>query len=470
MRSPTTKPRRSRLGALVALIRQGLAGDEENLAEGPLARAIPLLAVPMVLEMAMEAVFSVVDIFFVAQIGADAVATVGLTESMLALVYAVAFGLAMPAGAVVARRIGEDDRRGASVAAAQAVWLALGVGLLLATPAYFAPELLAMMGGDEAVVGSGASFTVVALLSSPVVMLLFVNGGVFRGAGDARRAMRAVWIANAINIVLDPCLIFGWGPFPELGVTGAAVATLIGRGVGVLYQLAHLWRGPALRLADAARPDLEVAARVLRLSVGGTIQHLVETGSWVAMVRIVAELGSVAVAAYTVTTRLIIFCLLPAWGFSNATATLVGQSLGAKDPERAERAVWLSGLYCSPFLALVTVAFLGAPGPIARLFTQDAAVLEIATEGLFVVGFGYVFYGWQMVTQQAFNGAGDTTTPAAVNVGCFWFVQIPLAWYLTHAAGMGAVGIFVSAAVCYSLAALVGVVLVKRGRWKLRVV
>lgn len=459
---------RSRLGTFVALVREGLAGNESNLATGPLSRAIPLLAVPMVLEMAMEALFAITDVYFVAKLGADAVATVGLTESMLSIVYAVAFGLAMPAGAMVARRIGEQDPQGAAVAGAQAVWLAVAVGLLLAVPALFAEDLLRFMGASPEVVAHGAPYTVVSLCSSPVVMLLFVDGGIFRGAGDPRRAMRAMWIANGLNIVLDPCLIFGWGPFPELGLTGAAVATLIGRSVGAAYQLSCLWRGPGLTLKGAFRFEPEVAGRVLRLSVGGTAQHLVETGSWIALVRIVAELGSVAVAAYTVTTRLIMFTLLPAWGFSNATATLVGQSLGAKDPARAERSVWLSGLYCSPFLAAVTVFFLVAPDSVAGFFTDEPAVLETAGRGLYVVGFGYVFYGWQMVTQQAFNGAGDTTTPALINVVCFWLVQIPLAWTLAHPAGMGATGIFAAAAVCYSLAAVIGVVLVRRGRWKSR--
>lgn len=305
-----------------------------------------------------------------------------------------------------------------------------------------------------------------ALATGPAVMLLFVNGAIFRGAGDPRRAMRAMWLANGINIVLDPCLIFGVGPFPELGLTGAAVATGIGRGVGVLYQLAHLWRGPVLRLADALRVDRVALRRLLSLMVGGTMQHLVETGSWVAMVRIVAELGSPAVAAYTITTRLIMFTLLPAWGFSNATATLVGQSLGEGDPARAERAVWLSGAYCSPLLGLISLGFLFTPEAVAGIFTQDPVVLGMAGEGLFAVGLGYVFYGWQMVTQQAFNGAGDTSTPARVNVGCFWGIQVPLAWALALPGGLGVFGIFIAAATAYTVAAGVGVVLVRRGRWK----
>ncbi len=456
----------ARIAAVIALVREGLSGDEDNAASGPLSRAIPLLAIPMVLEMAMEALFAICDVFFVARIGASAVATVGLTESMMSLVYAVAFGLSMPAGAMVARRIGEGDALGASKTGAQGIWLGLIVGGAMAVSAAFSATLLVWMGAEPDVVQVGTGFTTLSLLTSPVIVLIFVNGGVFRGAGDARRAMRAVWIANAINIVLDPCLIFGLGPFPELGVTGAAVATTIGRTTGVLYQLAHLWKGPLIRLVDAPGFDREIAYKLWRRSLGGTVQHLVETGSWIAMVRIVAEFGSSAIAAFTVTTRIIMFTLLPVWGFSNATATLVGQSLGKKDEARAERSVWLSGLYCTPFLALATLVFMVAPDAVAGLFTDDPGVRDTAAQGLFVVGFGYVFYGWQMVTQQAFNGAGDTSTPARINVACFWLVQIPLAWVLARQVGMGTVGVFASAAICYSLAALVGVVLVKRGSWK----
>ncbi len=414
----------------------------------------------------MEAVFAIVDVFFVAKIGSSAVATVGLTESMMSIVYAVAFGLAMPTSAMVARRIGEKDGPGASATGAQGIWLGIAVGGVMALSALVAPWLLSWMGGDAQVVAVGSGYTRVSLLMSPVIVLLFVNGAVFRGAGDARRAMRAVWIANAINIALDPCLIFGWGPFPERGVTGAAVATAIGRSTGVAYQLAHLWRGPIIRIVDAPKFDRVIARQLFRRSVGGTVQHLVETGSWIALVRIVAVFGSGAIAAFTVTTRIIMFTLLPVWGFSNATATLVGQSLGAGNPERAERSVWLSGVFCSPFLAVATVVFMLWPDVLAGLMTQDPEVRALASQGLFIVSFGYVFYGWQMVTQQAFNGAGDTGTPARINVACFWFVQIPLAWVLCNSLQMGMTGVFAAAAFCYSLAAVIGVVLVKRGTWK----
>ena len=458
-----TEPRRP---SAWAFFRQALSGRVPDVATGDLRRVVPLLAIPMALEMAMEALFALVDIFFVARLGDTAIAAVGLTEAMLALVYALAFGLAMPATAIVARRMGEGLPEDASVAGSQAVLLGALFGLACATGALVAPSLLRLMGAEDSVLREGQNFTRIALASSPVVILLFVNNAILRGAGDASRAMRSLWLANGVNIVLDPCLILGLGPFPEMGVTGAAVATIIGRGIGVLYQVHHLRRGPAISLRGRLRPDPAVALRLLRLSIGGTVQHLVEMGSWMMLVRLMATFGSAAVAGYTVAIRVIIFALLPAWGFSNATATLVGQSLGAGDPDRAERAVWISGRYAMVFLSLVALAFLVLPGPIARFFTGSGEGATVAASGLFVIGFGFVFYGWQMVSQQAFNGAGDTTTPAIVNGVCFWLVQLPLAWGLAVASEMGPTGIFIAVAVAYSIAATVSVALVRRGRWK----
>ncbi|MEC7525465.1 MAG: MATE family efflux transporter [Myxococcota bacterium] len=449
------------------LLVAALRGDVDGIASGPLRRAIPLLAIPMALEMAGEALFALVDVFFVGHLGATAVATVGLTESMMALLYALAFGLAMPATAMVSRRVGEGEPEEAGRTAAQAIWVAAAVGAVVATSSAFAPQLLALMGGTPEVVREGWTFTALMLGASPLVILLFVGGGALRGAGDAAGAMRALWIANGINIALDPCLILGLGPFPELGLTGAALATVVGRSAGVVYQLWRLSRAREVSIRGrlAFRPD--IARRLLRLSIGGTAQHLVETGSWVAVVRVLAEFGSVAVAGYTVAMRLVIFTLLPVWGFSNATATLVGQSLGAGDPARAERAVWLSGSFASVILAIVSLAFLLAPQPLAALFADDVAVVEVAGRGLFIIAFGYFFYGWVMVCQQAFNGAGDTTTPAWINVGCFWCLLIPLAWTLANPAGFGPSGVFIAIATGYSVSAMVSVLLVRRGRWKL---
>lgn len=468
---PSTPPSSSTTATGVAsawaLVRAALSGEvRDDIARGSLKRAIPLLAIPMVLEMSMEALFAICDVFFVARLGADAIATVGLTESLMALFYAVAFGLAMPVTAIVARRVGEGERAEAARAGAQAIWLGAIVGGLMALPALAAPTALRLMGAEASVVEHGSTFAAISLMTSPIIVLLFVNNAVFRGAGDAVRAMRALWIANGINIMLDPCLIFGLGPFPEMGVTGAAVATAIGRGVGLAYQLAHLWHGTSLRLRGHFAFVPAIARRLLRLSLGGTAQHLVETGGWVLLVRIVAGFGSTAVAGYTIAIRVAMFTMMPAWGFSNATATLVGQSLGARDPERAERAVWLSGMYNMVFLGLIAVVFLVAPDHVARLFTDDDEVRTSAAMAMHIIAYGYLFYAWQMVTQQAFNGAGDTATPAWINFGCFWVTQLPLAWLLAHPLGMGPSGIFTAVAVSYSLAALVSIAVFRRGRWK----
>lgn len=449
-----------------ALVRAALSGEAHDVAHGSLATAIPLLAIPMVLEMSMEALFAVCDVLFVARLGASAVATVGLTESVLALVYALAFGLAMPVTAMVARRIGEGDPEGAARSGAQAIWIALVLGALVGMTGLAAPDLLRLMGAEPDAVAEGSAFTAVALGTSPIIVLLFVHNAIFRGTGDAVRAMRALWIANGINLVLDPCLIFGLGPFPEMGVTGAAVATAIGRGCGVVYQFTHLWRGPGLSLRGHMHLRPAIVGRLLRLSIGGTAQHVIETGSWVALVRIVASFGSLAVAGYTIAIRIVIFTLLPSWGFSNATATLVGQSLGAGDPARAERAVLLSGVYNMAFLGALALVFITIPTPIVTLFTDDPSVKAIAATALRIMAFGYLFFAWQMVTLHAFNGAGDTLTPTWINLACYWGVQIPLAWVLAVPLGMEQDGVFTAVALSYAVAAVVGVVLVRRGRWK----
>ncbi|MCX4244745.1 MATE family efflux transporter [Paraliomyxa miuraensis] len=451
-----------------ALWLEALRGSEQDFARLELRKAIPLLAIPMVLEMAMEAVFAIVDVFFVSKLGPDAIATVGLTESLVTLVYALGIGIAMPVTAMVARRVGEGDRKAASHVAGQALLIGLGLGLAIGLPApWVAGSLLQAMGAEPAVVAGGGGYAAVMLGTNAVIMLLFILNAVFRGAGDAARAMRALWIANGINIVLDPCLIFGWGPFPELGVTGAAVATAIGRGVGVLYQIRALMAGPRLRLdLDALRPAPRIIGNILRLSVGGVGQYLIGTASWIVLVRILAGFGSEVVAGYTVAIRIVIFVLLPSWGFANATSTLVGQSLGADDPARAERAVLYSGLYNMAFLGLVSLVLIAWPEAVAGLLTQDPAVLHHASRGLMIISFGYVFYAWEMVLVNAFNGAGDTRTPSLVNLVAFWAVEIPLGWFLSHALGWGPDGVFVAIAVAYSLAAVIAYLAFRRGRWK----
>ncbi len=454
-------------------IKEALGGTQRDFTEGSLPRAITVLAIPMVLEMLMESLFAVVDVFFVARLGHEAVAAVGLTESVLTVIYALAVGLSMPAAAMVARRVGEKDPDGASRAAVQGIGLALAVSIVLgALGAFFAPSLLRIMGASDEILAIGSGYATLTFAANGIIFLLFLNNAIFRGAGDAAIAMRVLWIANGINIVLDPCLIFGLGPFPELGLTGAAVATVTGRGVGVLLQLFLLFGGTR-RIAIARRHlklEPEVLLRLLRLSVGGIGQNLIATASWIGLVRIVSDFGSAAVASYTIAIRVIIFALLPSWGLANAAATLVGQSLGARKPQRAEQAVWIAGTYNMLFLGSVALLFVFLAGPIVAFFTTDPAVLPIATEGLKIISYGYVFYAWGMVMIQAFNGAGDTTTPTWVNFICFWLCQIPLAWWLAHKAGMGPLGAFWAVAISYSLEAVIGVLLFRRGTWKSKVV
>jgi putative MATE family efflux protein len=462
-----------------ALLREALRGSERDFARAPLRKAIPLLAIPMVFEMAMEAVFAIVDVFFVSQLGPDAIATVGLTESLVTIVYALSVGIAMPVTAMVARRFGEGDPRSAARVGGQALLLGLVLGLVLGLPApFFAGDLLAVMGASPAVVEHGSGYAAVALGTNVVIMLLFILNAVFRGAGDAAHAMRTLWIANGINLVLDPCFIFGLGPFPELGVTGAAVATTIGRGVGVLYQLWVLFRpgpsatdgGRATRVEldiDAIRPAPRLIASIMRLSLGGVGQYLIGTASWIVLVRILAGFGSEVVAGYTVTIRIVVFVLLPSWGFANATSTLVGQSLGAGDPARAERAVLLSGLYNMGFLGCISLVLIAWPEPLAGLLTDDPAVRAQAARGLRIISYGYVFYAWEMVLLNAFNGAGDTRTPSLVNIAAFWVVELPLGWLLAHVLGWGPDGVFVAIAFAYSLAAVLAFLAFRRGRWKL---
>ena len=449
-----------------------LRGTEEDFTRGSLNRGVFLLAVPMVIEMAGEAVFAVVDAFYVARLGAAPLAAVGLTESLLEVVYAVAIGLAMATTAMVARRVGEGKPREAARTGVQAILVAIGLSVVLGgAGAWFAPDLLRLMGGDEATVAVGTPYTRIIYGGMFVVMLLFVNNAIYRGAGDAAMAMRSVWLANGVNLVLDPCLIFGLGPFPEMGLTGAAVATTTGRGIGVLYQLRGLSRGPRIRVRrDDVRLDLPLARRLLRVSVGGVGQMLVGTASFIALIRILATFGTVVLAGYVIAVRLVIFVILPAWGLANAAATLVGQNLGAGKPARAERAVWVTGAWNMLFMAAVTVAFVSFARPIVELFTDDPATAAVGTHALRIISYGYVFYAWGMVMLQAFNGAGDTATPTRVNFVVFWLFQIPLAWILARSLGAGPRGVFWAVAVAYSLSAVIGVALFRRGRWKERVV
>ena len=456
-----------------AVVRDAVRGTSQDYTEGPVGRAIVLLAIPMVLEMAMESIFAVVDVFWVSRLGPDAVATVGLTESILTLVYTAAMGLSIGVAAVVARRIGEKRPDAAAEAAVQGIALGLGVaGVVAVLGVTLAPRLLAVMGASSAVTAIGSSYTRMMLGGSATVLLLFLINAIFRGAGDAAIAMRVLWLANAINILLGPCLIFGLGPFPRLGVTGAAVATTIGRGTGVLYQLYRLTRGDA-RIAVrgihiALRPA--VMASLLRLSGSGTFQVLVGTASYIGLVRIMSTFGSAALAGYTIAIRIVIFALLPSWGLSNAAATMVGQSLGAANPTRAERAVWIAAGYNVVVLGLVGAVFALLAGPIVGLFTHDPTAGPTGALALRTISYGFLFYALGMVLTQSFNGAGDTWTPTWINLGCFWLWEIPLAYVLARVLDFGPGGVFLAITVAYSTLALVSAVLFRRGRWKLRAV
>ncbi len=450
-------------------VKEALRGSHQDFTEGSLPRAIALLAIPMVLEMSMESLFALVDVYFVSHLGKDAVAAVGLTESMMTIVYTVAMGVAVAGTATVARRIGEKDPAAASHAGAQALWLGATVALTIgALGSSFAPELLRVMGASSEVVQTGTPFTRLMLGANVTVLLLFVLNGVFRGAGDAAMAMRSLMIANTINVVLNPCLILGLGPFPQLGLLGSAVATTIGRGTGVAYQLYMLTSGKGRIALDRSHARLDPRAiwKMFRLSLGAMGQMLVSSASWVALTRIIAQYGATALAGYTVAIRFIIVALLPAWGMSNAAATLVGQNLGAGKPERAEAAVWRTGRYNLVFLGAVTVLFVLFAAELVSPMVQDPAVQAIAAEGLRVISYGYVFYAFGMVLVASFNGAGDTFTPTAINLGCFWAFQLPAAWLLSGHFGMGASGVFWAITVAQSLATLVAALLFRRGTWK----
>jgi len=450
-------------------LREAVMGTSQDFTEGSLGRAIVLLAVPMVLEMCMESLFGVVDVFWVAHLGADAITTVGLTETCMMVLYVIALGLSMGATALVARRIGEKDEAAAGLVAVQAIVVGLLVAAATAIAGYASgPNLLRLMGGSEDVVRIGAGYTRMMFAGSATIFLLFLVNAVFRGAGDAATAMRALWIANIVNICLNPCLIFGVGPFPKLGVTGSAVGTTIGRGIGVLFQLWILTSARS-RLVIGARQlrlDLGVMLRLVRLSLTAMFQYMVQMASWIGVVRIMAVFGSAAVAANTLAIRVIVFAILPSWGMSNAAATLVGQNLGAGKPDRAEKSVWRTGFYNMLFLGGVGLVFIAFAERIIALFTTDPAVAPLAVTGLRVLSYGYVSYAWGMVVTAAFNGAGDTTTPTVLNLFCFWVCQIPAAWLLAFHTSLGPRGVFVAVIIGDTLLAITSILLFRRGRWK----
>lgn len=448
---------------------EAVHGSHQGYTTGSLNRAIFLLAVPMVLEMVLESLFAVVDVFWVGRLGADAVATVGLTESMLSLVFAVAMGLSLSTTAMVARRIGEKDPEDAAVAGVQAIVLGLVTSVVIGVPCgIYAPELLRLMGASSAIVASGSGYARIALGGGGVVLMLFLNNAIFRGAGDAAIAMRLLWVSNIINLILDPCLIFGLGPFPRLGVTGAALATFTGRSIGVGYQFYRLLRGTErIRIfARQIRVNLPVLWRLVRVSLTGILQFAIAHTSWIGLVRIVSVFGAAALAGYTIAIRVVVFVILPSWGLSNAAATLVGQNLGAKQPERAEQSVWRTGFYNMVFLGSVGVLFVIFAEPIVRLFTHDPAVVPLGAACLRIVSYGNIGYAYGMVMLQAFNGAGDTVTPTIVNLFGFWLLEIPLAYWLAIGLHWRSNGVYASIVIAECAIAAASALLFKRGRWK----
>jgi putative MATE family efflux protein len=459
--------------SLWSSVREAVRGSHQDFTQGSLNRAILLLAIPMVLEMVLESLFAVVDVFWVGRVSANAVATVGLTESLLLLVFAIGMGLSLSTTAMVARRTGEHDHEGAAVAAVQAIFIGLAFSVAIGLPClYFAPDLLRLMGASPQIVSTGSGYARIALGGSGVVVLLFLNNAIFRGAGDAAIAMRLLWLSNIINLVLDPCLIFGWGPFPRLGVTGAALATFTGRGIGVLYQFYRLLRGTErIRvLRRQIRVNLEVLLRLFRVSLSGIFQFAIAQSSWIGLVRIVSFFGASAVAGYTIAIRIVIFAILPSWGLSNAAATLVGQNLGAKQPERAETSVWRTGFYNMIFLGAVGIIFVLFAEPVVHIFSRDPDVVPLAVSCLRIVSCGNIGYAYAMVMLQAFNGAGDTVTPTIVNFFGFWMFEIPLAYWLAIHQGMHSNGVYWSIVIAEGSIAVASIILFRRGRWKQRMI
>jgi len=471
--STLPSPRPVSESSLWSALREAICGSHRNYTEGSIGRSVLLLAVPMVLEMFMESLFAVVDIYWVGKLGTDAAATVGLTESLLTIIYALAIGLSIGATAMVARRIGERDSEGAARAAMQAIVIALIISAIIALiGAPLAPRLLQLMGGSPWVIEHGSAFTRIMLAGNMTLVTLFMVNAIFRGAGDAAIAMRTLWLANWINILLGPCLIFGLGPFPKLGIVGAAIATNIGRGTGALFALSKLFRAGGR--FDIHRRHLKIEpaimGRLLRLSGTGTFQVFIGMASWIGLVRIISSFGSDAVAGYTFGIRVILFALLPSWGMSNAAATMVGQALGARKPDRAERAVWQAGFYNMIFLGVIGILFVIFAPQIISLYTSDPRVAEYGIECLRIVSYGFLFYAYGMVLGQSFNGAGDTWTPTVINLFVFWLWEIPLAFVLARGLNLGPRGVFIAITIAFSTLAVVSALVFRRGHWKTRVV
>ncbi|WP_435625485.1 MATE family efflux transporter [Flagellimonas sp.] len=446
-----------------------VTGKEDNFTSGSIRKAIFMLSIPMILEMLMESIFALVDIAYVSQVSVNAVATIGLTESVITLIYALAIGLSMAATAVVARRIGEEDVAGARTAAVQAILLgilvAVGLGLI---GIFYSQEILALMGAEPDLIAEGYGYTQFLIGGNITIMLLFLINAIFRGAGDASIAMWALVLSNGLNIILDPIFIFGWGPVPEYGVMGAAIATNIGRGTAVLFQIGILffgWSKIKLVLNDIV-VNIKVMMNLIKVSLGGIAQFLIGTSSWVFLMRIMSEFGSEVLAGYTIAIRVIMFTLMPSWGMSNAAATLVGQNLGAQKPDRAEASVWITGKYNAYFMALISIIYFFGAEYIISLFNADPSVVDSGALCLQIIAVGYVFYAYGMVVANAFNGAGDTTTPTKINLIAFWFYQLPFAYLAALQLGWEAKGVFIAITSAEILLAIISIIWFKKGKWK----
>ena len=460
-------------GNWLSLLKEAVFGSSQDFTAIPIGPAIILLAVPMVLEMAMEALFGIVDIFFVAHLGADATAVVGITEGLLLIIMSIAIGLSMGTTAVVARRMGEQDKDSAAGAAFQSILLGAAVSVAIFAVCFpLAPRLLALMGANSAILHAGSTYSRIMMGSSGIILMLYLMNAIFRGAGDAAVAMRVLAVANLINLCLDPCLIVGLGPFPRLGVTGAAVSTCIGRGAGILMQVYILWKGRGRITINGAhlKLNLKVMANIARIASNGTLQFLIATASWVMLVRLVQSFGSAATAGYTLAVRIIVFSILPSWGLGSAAATLVGQNLGAKRPDRAEQAVWRAAFFNMIFLGAVSVVFLALAPHLVGIFSRDPAVIKYGADCLRIISLCYVFYAYGMVIVQSFNGAGDTFSPSMINLFCYWIVQLPLAYLLTRRFHFGPNGVFFAVLASENLLALISIYVFRLGRWKQKMV
>ncbi len=462
----------NRFSAIISLVRQSLNGELQDYTTGSIRKAVILLAIPMMLEMCMESVFAVVDIYFVSHLGKHATSTVGLTESVITIVYSLAIGISMAATAMVARRVGEKDAEGASKAGMQSIFISLAITIAISIPGFFySKDILRLMGAEEAAVEIGVGYTRVIMGGSLVIMLLFLINGIFRGAGDAMMAMKSLWLANICNIILCPLFIRGLGPIPAFGVTGAAMATTIGRGIGVCYQLYHLFNGKRLIQFTIKHlvPDFKIIRSIVAIAWPATLQFLIGSGSWIVLASLVVTTGhSDASAGYQIAIRIVMFFILPAWGMSNAAATLVGQNLGALQPQRAEDSVIKTAKYNAIFMALVSLILLIFAPFIISFFTKEASVANYAILAVRIVSAGYVFYGVGMVMANAFNGAGDTKTPTVINLFGFWFFQIPLAWMLAKPLAMGPTGVFIAIPVAETAISIAAYILFKKGKWKLK--